>query len=251
MEITMTYRNGTYIAFDAQGETNQSKSDIKYYRMITAWNVNEHIDFRCVNSHDKTYAVRDSSLDATLEAVIRKRLSYSKNLVVILSKHTRKWGSTLSYEIEQAVERYNLPLIVVYVDYSVVVNPKELKMYWPDTLGFYISIGFVKAIHIPFKKNLIFHAINQFNPHNLPNTSLDFYLEKPCGGLAGIIGQNHLTNYGYNPRMYQGLGRDIYQNKLIYRHETYRTMGLAGIRIDQHQTTLYEYLAMQQGLGSI
>lgn len=34
----MAYRNGTYIAFDGQGTTDPTKSDMKYYGLLQRWN---------------------------------------------------------------------------------------------------------------------------------------------------------------------------------------------------------------------
>lgn len=58
----MANRTGTYIAFDGLGKTDPTESDFKYYATIQAWSASKHIDFKFVNSHDKTAAVRDTSL---------------------------------------------------------------------------------------------------------------------------------------------------------------------------------------------
>lgn len=174
----MAYRSGTYIAFDGLGQTNPTLSDFKYYATIQAWAANANIDFNYVDSHDKTYAVRDTSSKATLESRIRERLSNSKNVVVILSGDTRKSGSELSYEIEQAVDNYKLPLILAYVDYQAIANPSQLSSYWPYALSIRISNTTAKAIHIPFVKDALLDAINQFNFSNLPATGLNYYTEQ-------------------------------------------------------------------------
>jgi hypothetical protein len=171
-------RTGVYIAFDGLGETNPTKSDFKYYSTIQAWNSHKNIDFKFVDSHDKTAAVSDRSKRVTLEARIRERLSMSKNIVVILSSKTRKKGSMLSYEIEQAVDKYKLPLIIVYVDYNVVASPSILHRYWPESLKERIDNKTSKAIHIPFSKNTLFDAIGQFNVNNLPSTSQNYYTKE-------------------------------------------------------------------------
>lgn len=173
----MAYRSGTYIAFDGLGQENPTLSDFKYYSTIQAWARNTGIDFKYVDSHAKTSAVRDTSLRTTLQLRIRERLSNSKNVVVILSSDTRKTGSMLSYEIEQAVDTYSLPLIIAYVDYSVVANPSQLSPYWPNALSSRVSNSTVNAIHIPFQKNAILDAISQFTFSNLPNTSLNYYTQ--------------------------------------------------------------------------
>ncbi|WP_048159309.1 TIR domain-containing protein [Methanosarcina sp. WWM596] len=171
----MTYRNGTYIAFDGLGQTDPILSDFKYYGAIQAWTANKNMDFKYVNSHDKTCAVRDSSLRTTLEARIRERQSNSKNMVVILSSDTRKTGSMLTYEIEKAVDYYKIPLIIAYVDYQVVAKPVKLSKYWPEALRSRIENGTAKAIHIPFTKDAILKSVEQFNVYNMPVTAMDNY----------------------------------------------------------------------------
>ena len=48
----MAYRSGTYIAFHADGETNPTVSDMKYYTLLKEWKVRDD-DFSFVNSHEK------------------------------------------------------------------------------------------------------------------------------------------------------------------------------------------------------
>ncbi len=163
----MAYRNGTYVAFDALGETQPTKSDFKYYTIISAWSSLDKT-FRFVNSHEKTYAVRDTSLLPTLKSRINERLSKSKNCLIILSHNTRKFGSLLSYEVERAVDFYKIPLIITYVDFYKVMSPsaENTSCRWPDALRVRIENYTANAIHIPFKKYAILDAIEQFTVHN-------------------------------------------------------------------------------------
>lgn len=159
----MANRTGTYIAFDGLGKINPTESDFRYYSTMQAWSVGRNIDFKFVNSHDKTSAVRDTSLRSTLESRIRERLLASKNCIVILSDDTRKTGSMLSYEIEKAVDLYKIPLICVYVGYEKINVPRDLSGRWPNALTTRINNGTAKAIHVPFKKEILMTAINQFS----------------------------------------------------------------------------------------
>ncbi len=170
----MVYRTGTYVAFDGLGQVDPTKSDFRYYSIMQAWDASRVIDFKFVNSHEKTYAVRDNSLRRTLEARIQERLRASKNVVVILSAQTRKSGSMLSYEIEQAVDNYKLPLIITYVDYQVVLQPWLLSPYWPDALASRIRSMQGHMIHIPFAKYPLMDAIPRFTVTG----------EKPAGVYA-------------------------------------------------------------------
>lgn len=161
----MAYRNGNYVAFDGLGKVNPAESDFRYYATIQAWAAGKQYEFKYVDSHDKTAAVRDTSLRATLEARIRERLAASKNVIVILSDYTRRSGSMLSYEIERAVDHYSLPLICVYTDYNKIMAPGELSSRWPASLEVRINNGRARAIHIPFKKGALLDAISQFTVH--------------------------------------------------------------------------------------
>lgn len=175
----MANRTGTYIAFDGLGKTNPAESDFKYYATMQAWSAGKNIDFKFVNSHDKTAAVRDTSLRSTLESRIRERLAASKNCIVILSDDTRKSGSMLSYEIEKAVDFYQIPLICVYTGYETINVPRELSNRWPIALTDRINDGSADVIHIPFKKEILLTAINQFSVNsNSPGGSLVTYTKQ-------------------------------------------------------------------------
>ena len=169
-------RTGTYVAFDGLGKTDPTQSDFRYYSILQAWNKNNDINFKFVDSHEKTYAVRDSSLRETLYARIRKRMSASKNMLVILSDDTRYTGSVLSYEIQLAIEVYKIPVIIAYPGYPAILNVDAMAFMWPKSLVDRIDNPETKAIHIAFHKGPIFDAINQFTVNsNSLASGRDYY----------------------------------------------------------------------------
>lgn len=129
----MAYRNGTYVAFHAQGTNLPGESDMDYYRLMLAWSAKSDDDFAMVNSHEKASAVRDSSKKATLKASIHERLRNSKNMVLIISKTTKLDTDWVPFEIEQAIDTYEIPVIASYIDYENILNPSalELRNLWP------------------------------------------------------------------------------------------------------------------------
>lgn len=180
-------RTGTYVAFDGLGKENPCESDFRYYATLQAWNSNNNIAFSFVNSHEKASAVRDTSKLKTLMASIQQRLSGSKNMLVILSSNTRKIGSLLSYEIEMAVDSYRIPLIITYVDYCVIAKPYELKNRWPFVLNDRIGKPGTAGIHIPFIKDIVLMAINQFSPSNLPHGNGNSVYSKDIYRSLGLL----------------------------------------------------------------
>lgn len=104
----MAYRNGTYVAFHAQGTNLPGKSDMDYYNLMKAWSAKTDDDFTMINSHDKASSVRDSSKKATLRASLQERLRNSKNMVLIIGETTRLDTDWVPFEIEQAIDTYKI-----------------------------------------------------------------------------------------------------------------------------------------------
>src|SRR5690348_8900699 len=138
----MAYRNGTYIAFHADGNNVPGKTDIDYYNLMKAWTAKGDDDFAMINSHDKAGAARDSSKHKTLRDSLMDRLRNSKNMVLILGKTTKNDTDWVPFEIEKAVDTYGLPLIVAYTIFEAPIrNPSALSGYWPGALNARIANG--------------------------------------------------------------------------------------------------------------
>jgi len=172
----MAYRSGTYIAFHAGGTTDPTASDMKYYRMIQAWHSNDNIEFKCVNSHDKASAVRDTSLKETLKRSLIERLKNSRNFLLIVTDQTKKDTDWIPFEIAQAVDNYELPIIAAYPGYPKILNPAALRSLWPTALASRIDNGTAKVIHVPFARGFIDDAIGTFGVNDeMPPNGLWFY----------------------------------------------------------------------------
>ena len=171
----MAPRNKTYVAFDALEQIDIKSSDYRFFALMQPWGNGRTVDFEYTNSHEKVLAARDSRMKANLEITIREKLAQSKNFVLILSSKTRKNSNMLAYEIEQAVDTYQLPVIVVYGEYSCVAKPDELSGFWPLALAARIHDTTVRAMHIPFSKETVLDSVNQFTYLNMPPVSLNHY----------------------------------------------------------------------------
>ena len=171
----MAYRNGTYVAFHAEGTSDPTKSDIKYFNIMKAWTSKTDDAFSMVNSHQKAAAVRDSSRRDTLRNSLLERLRNSKNMVLIIGETTRFDGDWVPFEIISAIDSYGLPVIAAYPDYMSILAPAQLRFLWPSALVERIDNGSARVIHVPFKKGPLADAIQQFHLNNMPSTSLDYY----------------------------------------------------------------------------
>lgn len=181
----MAYRNGTYIAFHANGTNVPIESDIKYYNLIKAWCGKDDDCFNIINSHDKTSSVRDGSLKETLRASLKVRLNNSKNMILIIGDTTKEDRDWVPFEIEYAVDVCKIPIIVAYLGTNGIRNAQSMSSQWPPALRKRIDNGTAMLIHIPFKKAPIHDATGQFT-HNNP----------PKGGALGVYDDESYTNWG-------------------------------------------------------
>lgn len=185
----MAYRNGTYIAFHANGTNIPIDSDIKYYNLMKAWTAKTDDDFSIINSHEKTHAVRDTSLKITLQNRLRERLRNSKHLLLIVGETTKNDTDWVPHEIEYAVDNCDIPIIVAYTGVEFVLDANKYSNLWPKALKDRIENGKASCIHIPFKKEPLKDAIYQFS-HN----------KKPLGGGRGIYSVDAYKNFGIDAK---------------------------------------------------
>ena len=164
----MAYRNGTYVAFHAEGTNLPGKSDMDYYNLMKAWTAKTDDEFTMINSHDKASAVRDSSLRSTLRKSLLERLRNSKNIVLIIGETTRLDTDWVPFEIEQAIDTYRIPIIAAYTFFDKPIRtPAPLSWFWPQALAVRITSGVTNVLHIPFKKGALSDAI-RFSHDNPP-----------------------------------------------------------------------------------
>jgi hypothetical protein len=161
----MAYKNGNYIAFVGCGTTDVSKNDRGLFEIVKIWG--EEKGFKFVNSHDKTYQVKDTSSKETLYSRLRERLNNSKNMVLLVSEKTRKYCSEiLEYELNYAISNH-LPIIVVIEDYDIIKKVDcRHKRLLPELLE--DNLNKIPTLFIPFKKKALKEALSEkFDIHNL------------------------------------------------------------------------------------
>jgi hypothetical protein len=170
----MAYKNGNYSAFyvsEPFSESNLGASatkDFVSYNLLRAWKAADST-FPFIDSHDKNYNVRDSSdWEKTLKPRIHDRLNSSKNIVLFLSSLTKS-SRALREEIDFGIITNELPVIVVYPEYSEksdIINcdsktiKQTIKNLWDNLPIFRDSMKNVPTLHIPYKKELIRDALN-------------------------------------------------------------------------------------------
>lgn len=163
----MAYRNGNYTAFYVAEPFHPSSlganatKDFQYYNTLRMWK-GADATFPFVDSHDKTYSVRDGSdWEYTLKPRLRERLRNSKNIILILSSITTN-SRALREEIDYGINDQELPVIVIYPEYatkeSLMVDgslKQAVKNLWGNLPVFRDSMSKVPTLHVPMNQELI------------------------------------------------------------------------------------------------
>ena len=167
----MAYRNGNYVAFYVAEPFSPSAlgahatKDFCYYNLLRSWK-GADASFPFIDSHDKTYNVRDNSdWETTLKPRLRERLRASKNIVLILSANTIS-SRALREEIDYGINDQGLPVVVIYPGFGTkeellaggALN-QAVKSLWDRMPVFRDSMNKVPTLHVPMTKNLIESAL--------------------------------------------------------------------------------------------
>ena len=175
----MAYRNGTYVAFDGNGQNDPTKGDLKYLGILRAWKESDNIDFNFTDSHKKTYQVRDSSSEETLKSRLEERMRNSKNMLVIISDDTNFDRGLLNWEIRTAQDKFDLPIIVAYAGEQYLPRlTDELIEKLPKEIRGDVMFGGNHYVHIPFTKDRIMRAIDHYSVVSgvYPNSEKEIFL---------------------------------------------------------------------------
>ncbi|WP_209298806.1 TIR domain-containing protein [Aeromonas jandaei] len=138
----MSYRNKTYIIFDAD-------MDIRYYRLMMAWKENTHIEFDFHNAHIYNNLTPSAS-EEQIKKKLRERMSNTKQVIVLVGEKTRYLYKYVRWEIE-AAQKMDLPIIAVNLD-----NANNFTEKTPPILraSYYVSV--------PFEVKKIKYALDKF-----------------------------------------------------------------------------------------
>lgn len=181
----MAYRNGNYCAFyvdEPFSENNlgaNSTYDFVYYNLLKAWK-DDDPDFPFINSHEKTYNVRDGSdWETTLKPRLHERLRNSKNIILFLSSITNN-SRALREEIDYGINSMELPVIIVYPDFKTYDEMLEsgdkcfcdrVVELWEKLPILKSSMENVPTLHIPYRKKFVKKALS--NPDFMVNSKVE------------------------------------------------------------------------------
>lgn len=166
----MSYRNKTYICFDAD-------TDIWYYNAMKGWKENKKIDFNFHNAHDLNN-LRDGSSEETIKRKLKERMKETKVLIVLIGENTKNLYRFVRWEQEIALEM-DLPIIAVNLNKKRDLDPLLCPPIIRDKL----------AIHIPYGIKIIKYALDNWQEEHNQHKK-----------------KGEISAYHYIPKVYTDLG---------------------------------------------
>lgn len=105
-----------------------------------------------------------------------ERLKDSKQLLLIVTENTKNGSNIVKHEIIQAIDKKEIPVILVYVGKETVkkVTPNMIEQL-PPVLKTRINNKQGKFLFIPFKLKAIKTAVDNFGVNDLTDKGNDVY----------------------------------------------------------------------------
>jgi hypothetical protein len=138
-----TYRNKTYVCFDAD-------TDMWAYRFMKGWKNNDRIDFDFHDAHDLNN-LRDGSSEATIKAKLKERMKSTKLLIVLVGEKTKNLHRFVRWEMDIAIN-LDIPIIAVYLNGSKGIDITVCPPIIRNEL----------VLHIPYKQVAIKWGIDNW-----------------------------------------------------------------------------------------
>ncbi|WP_316168192.1 MULTISPECIES: TIR domain-containing protein [unclassified Bradyrhizobium] len=162
-----------YVAFDGD-------NDKWAYGFMKGWKTNNRVDFDFEDAHDLDTMTSRAQNEAYVKAALKQRMTKSDALVVIVGDATKNLYKFVRWEIELALE-LGLPIIVANLNNKTKMDEDLCPAILRKEC----------AIHIPFKKEAIKHALETF-----PAAFRRFNAQEKEAGWR----------YYDNPDWYRGMG---------------------------------------------
>jgi hypothetical protein len=108
-------------------------------------------------------------------------------MILIIGSTTKEDTDWVPFEIRYAVDECKIPLIAAYPNYEYIMAPQLLSSLWPNALAERIAAGSAHIIHIPFKREALRDAVDQFVHNNFPlGGGLGYYSREAYASWGGV-----------------------------------------------------------------
>jgi len=133
-----------YVAFDGD-------KDKWAYAYMKGWKSNERVDFDFEDAHDLDHMTGRAQNEYYVKSILKERMQRSDAFVLIVGESTRYLFEFVRWEIELALQ-LDLPIIVVNLNNKTIMDSERCPPILQNAC----------AIHIPFKKDAIKFALEDF-----------------------------------------------------------------------------------------
>jgi hypothetical protein len=154
-----------------------SSTDLHFYRLMTAWKANEHIDFNFCDCQLQQELNSDN--EAYIKRRCRERISMAGTYLMLIGEDTRYKNKYVAWEAEVALEK-GCTIIGVNLNMSRRFDATR-------TPGVLKDIG---AVFVAFSPQIVAHALEHYE---MKNTGSFVYAEDRYRKLGYTISGNKVS----------------------------------------------------------
>lgn len=133
-----------------------SSTDIRYYRLMTAWKANERIEFNFADC--QLHNELNSSNEQYIKQKCRERLSLAGRCALLIGQDTKSKHKYVRWEAEVAIEK-GCTIIGINLD-------RTMRMQTATCPPIIRDIG---AVFVAFSPKIVAYAINNYQMHDSRN----------------------------------------------------------------------------------
>ena len=125
----------TYLAFNVDAVRDSKKENLHTLNLLGDWQRRFPNRFNFLNTDYINFiATHDDLVETTVKSDFFARMEKADNLMLVVTKDTDADNVWLNWQISRAVNRFRLPVVVVYADYEKL-DDSSIKDYWPYLQG--------------------------------------------------------------------------------------------------------------------
>jgi hypothetical protein len=164
----MSYRNKTYVIFDAD-------DDLWAYAYMKGWKNNDRIDFDFYDAHDLNKLL-DGSSEETVKRKLRERLANTKQAVLLIGAKTKNLYRYVRWELECCLD-LGIPIVAVNLNDKRSLDSNRCP---PIVQG-------EPVLHVSFKMKIIKYALDDFcENYSAHKNKVDLYYPDAVYAKLGI-----------------------------------------------------------------
>ncbi len=165
----MDNRQGTYIAYDANGVKDHVNSNLHNHKMLEDWQRMNPGRFNFINIEDIHLSSSNEILQettTTLKHHLERQMAKADNMLVVVSPVLNPDSPILNWQISRGVNHFHLPIVIAYAGLDRI-DDHTIQTYWewlPAKFRKYLTqYPWARMAHVPLVRDKVQRALATYS----------------------------------------------------------------------------------------